>query len=185
METRKIILFSLVLFSINLYSQTKKGYYVTNNNDTINCLFQSSTLLFSDKLDISVFHGPIRVIENGVKKKYKPLEIKSFTVYDTDDKQYKFGSFADEKRYFVNILIEGCLTLCNLFSAHPYDHSYSPQPAFIKDGKIYRISIFNKKRTIENLISDFPELQEEWIKGKYSKSGLEEIAKDYNVRKCN
>lgn len=182
---KKIILFSLMLFSINSYSQTKKGYYVTNNNDTINCMFVTTQMLFKDQLDISGLHGRITVIENDIKKKFRPHEIKSFTVYDNDNKQYKFGSFAEEEKYFVNILVDGCLTLGNLYAFHPYDHAYSPQPAFIKDGKIYRINIFNEKKTIEKLISDSPRLLEKWIKGEFKKSGYEQIAKEYNENMCN
>ena len=183
---KKIILFCLVLFSINLYSQTRKGYYVTNNNDTINCIFETSTLLFSQKLDISALHGPINVIVNGEKKKFKPHEIKSFTVYDTNDKQYKFGSFDAEKRYFVHIFVEGRITLCHLYSAHPYDHSYFPITALIKDGKIYKLNLFNVKQTVDDLISDSPELSEDWMNRKsHSISTLEALVKDYNSRKFN
>lgn len=181
---KQIILFGFMLLAINSYSQTKNGYYVTNNNDTIKCEFMTSSMLFSDDIDISVFHGPITVIENGVKKKFKPHEIKSFTVFENENKKHKFGSFSEEKKYFVNILVDGCLTLGNLYSFHPYDHSYYPLSAFIKDGIIYRINLLNSKKIIEKLISDSPKIHTKWMNKEYKKSGIEQLAKDYNEDMC-
>jgi len=179
---KKILLIGFVLLSFNLFSQTIKGFYVTNSNDTINCMFVKPLSFFGNKLDVSALYGPITVIENGVKKKYKPHEIKSFTVYDTNDVKYLFGSFDDEKRYFVNILIEGRLSLCNVYSTHPYDHSFWPIQAMVKDGKIVRLNVFTMHRKIGELLADCPELQKEWLEGhKYKSNDKEAIVNDYNT----
>jgi len=179
---KKIILIGFVLLSINLVSQTKNGFYITNANDTINCLFVTPKTFFGNKLDVSALYGPITVIENGVKKKFKHHEIKSFTLYDTKDIKYKFGSFKDEKRCFVNILVEGRLSLCNVYSTNSYDHSFSPIQALVKDEKMYRLNIFNIRRIIGELISDCPELNKDWLEGqKYKTKDLEVIVKVYNT----
>ena len=181
---KRILLIGFVLLSFNLFSQTLKGFYVTNTNDTVNCTVVKPLSFFGNKLDVSALYGPLTVIENGVKKKFKHHEIKSFTVYDAD-KKYVFGSFVDEKRCFANILIEGRLSLCNVYSTHPYDHSFSPIEAMVKDGKMYRLNIFNRHRTIGELIADCPELYTEWLAGnKYKKSDTEAIVQAYNTCKA-
>jgi len=179
---KTIILIGFVLLSFNLFSQTNNGYYVTNTNDTIKCQVETKRTPFSQKMNISELYLRVLVIENGVHKKFKAHEIKSFTVYDTNDKEYKFASVAGVKEYFVNVLVEGTLSLYNLYSTDTFDLSFSPIEVMIKEGEIYYLNIGNPQQKIGELIYDSPELKKEWIAGhKYKSNDKAELVKDYNI----
>lgn len=183
---KKTFLFTFVLLSFNLIAQVTQlndGFYVTNNNDTIKCQFKTHRAIIGKKIDYVDLFFEISIVENGVNKKFKPLEIKSFTVYDIKDTKYKFGSYINEI-HFVNILIEGCLTLGNAYSYHRYDYSYIPVTAIIKDGIVYRIIGKNKENNIRSIISDSPEILEKWTNNEYKKTGIEQLVKDYNENMC-
>lgn len=183
---KKTFLICFVLLSFNLVSQVTQlndGYYVTNNNDTIKCKFKAKRASIGKKINFVNLFFDISVIENGINKNFKPHEVKSFTVYDIKDTKYKFGSYINEI-LFVNILIEGCLTLGNVYSYHRYDYSYIPITAIIKDGLVYRISSYNKKKTIEKLISDSPKILKKWTNKEYKSSDIEQLVKDYNEDMC-
>jgi hypothetical protein len=168
-----------MFLTFNLYSQTKEGFYVTNSLDTVKCKIELPT--YNGKLDFYAFYGSVKVDIDGVKKKYKPKKIQSFTVYNIDSVNYKFMSFETE-RYFVNVLVEGGLTLCKVYNPHPYDHSPGFVYALIKNNKIKHLNLFNTHGAVGKLISDYPGLYKDWaVDKKYSTSDLVEVVKAYNA----
>ena len=186
MKTIKIFLLCFFFLSTNLFSQVRKGYYVTNNNDTIKCSFKVSNQIFHDRVDVASLHGTIMIIENGVTKKYKPHEIKLFNVIDIDSVEYKFKSF-DTEKLFVHVFIEGRITLCHIYGFHPYDHGYMPYLAFFKDKKFYTILMFNEKKILKEILADNPEVLNDYLNGKYknNKKYYENIVIDYNKKFSN
>ena len=121
------------------------------------------------------------LIENDVTKRFKPHEIKSFTVYDIKDRKYKYASYIGED-WFVVILEEGKISIGNVYSYNPMSLSFSTITTLIKNEKVYRLNIPKRKQFIGELISDYPELQKEWLYGKgYKSSNIDKLIKDYNA----
>jgi len=176
---KQTILISLIFLSFNLYSQTKDGFYVTNSLDTVQCKIELPT--FFGKTDFYSLYGSVKVNIDGVTKRYKPKQIQSFTVYNIDSVNYKFMSFETE-RYFVNVLVEGGLTLCEVYNPNPYDHSPGSVYALIKNNKIKYLNLFNTRSEVGKLISDYPELYKDWaVDKKYSIKDIVAVVKAYNA----
>jgi len=178
---KTLLLTVLGFLPVFIYAQLKPAYYVTNTNDTIKCRIVALENFWGTKTDPSAFHGRITVEEEGVEKKFKAHQIKSFTVFDSDELTYKYVSLPEDRKYFVRVLVEGSLTLYHFYSFHPYDKSYSPISVFLKGGKQYRVIPISYKKTIEKMISDKTEIYTKWKAGAYKKSSFEEITRDYNA----
>ncbi|HRZ96521.1 MAG TPA: hypothetical protein P5084_03115 [Paludibacter sp.] len=181
---KALLIIVLGFFPVLIFAQLKPAYYVTNSYDTVKCQIVALKDFWGKKTDPAAFHGRITVEENGVKKKFKPHEIKSFTVFDSDKLTFKYVSLPEDKKYFVRMVVEGGdLTLYNFYSFHPYDKSYSPISVFVKEGKQYRVIPIKYKKTIESMISDKPEIYAKWKGGEYKNSTFEKITLDYNAAK--
>ena len=169
---KRTILICFVLLSFNLVAQVAQlndGFYVTNNNDTINCKIKTHRGMVGKGINVMELVCGISVIQNEVSKSFKAHEIKSFTVYDIKDRKYKFASYRGED-CFVKILEEGHISIGNVYSYNPLSLSFSTITTLMKNEKVYRLSISNRKQIIGELISDYPELQKEWLSGKNYKS---------------
>ncbi len=181
---KRTFLICFVLLSFNLVAQVAQlndGFYVTNNNDTINCKIQTHRGMVGKGINSFELIDGVSVIENGVSKRFKPHEIKSFTVYDIKDKKYKYASYIGED-YFVIILEEGRISIGNVYSYNPLSLSFSTITTLIKNEKVYRLNIPKRKPIIGDLISDYPELQKEWLYGKsYKLRDIDKLIKDYNA----
>jgi hypothetical protein len=181
---KKTFLICFVLLSFNLVAQVAQlndGFYVTNNNDTITCKIKTHRAMVGKGIDVMELVCDISVVENGVNKRFNAREIKSFTVYDIKDKKYKFASYKGED-CFVRILEEGHISIGYVYSFNPINLSFSTITTLIKNEKVYRLNISNRKQIIGELIADFPELQKEWLFGKnYKSNDIERLIKDYNV----
>lgn len=181
---KKTILLSFILLSFNLVAQVAQlndGFYVSNDNDTIICKFNTHRAIVGRGIDVMELVCNISVIENGVNKRFKAHEIKSFTVYDIKDRKYTFASYTGED-CFVKILEEGHISIGNVYSYNPFSLSISTLTTLIKNGKVYRLNISNRKQIIGELISDYPELQKEWLYGKnYKSKDFDKLINDYNV----
>lgn len=181
---KRTFLICFVLLSFNLVAQVAQlndGFYVTNNNDTINCKIKTHRGMVGKGINFFELIDGVSVVENGVSKRFKPHEIKSFTVYDIKDKKYKYTSYIGED-YFVIILEEGRISIGNVYSYNPMSLNFSTITTLIKDEKVYRLNIPKRKQIIGELISDYPELQKEWLYGKsYKLSNIDKLIKDYNA----
>jgi hypothetical protein len=162
-------------------AQLNDGFYVTNNNDTVNCKIKTHRGMVGKGINFFELIDGVSVIENGVSKRFKPHEIKSFTVYDIKDKKYKYDSYIGED-YFVIILEEGQISIGNVYSYNPLSLSFSTITTLIKNEKVYRLNTPDRKQIIGELISDYPDLQKQWLYGKnYKSSEIDKLIKDYNV----
>lgn len=180
---KRTFLICFVLLSFNLVAQVAQlndGFYVTNNNDTINCKIKTHRGMIGKGINSFELIDGVTVIESDVTKRFKPHEIKSFTVYDIKDKKYKYTSYIGEDR-FVVILEEGKISIGNVYSYNPMSLSFSTITTLIKNEKVYRLNTPKRKQIIGELISDYPELQKEWLYGKGDKLSIDKLIKDYNA----
>ena len=181
---KRTFLICFVLLSFNLVAQVAQlndGFYVTNNNDTINCKIKTHRGMIGKGIDFFELIGGVSVIENGVSKSFKPHEIKSFTVFDIKDKKYKYASYIGED-CFVIILEEGLISIGNVYSYNPLSLSFTTITTLIKNEKVYRLNMPKRKQFIGELISDCPELQNKWLDGKsYKLNNVDKLIKDYNA----
>lgn len=180
---KRTFLIILVLLTFNLYSQTKDGFYISNSLDTVKCKIELPTAF--GKTDFYAFYGSVKVDIAGVNKRFKPKQIQSFTVYNIDNINYKFMSFKTE-RFFLNVLEEGYLTLCNAYNPNPYDGSGGTVYAIIKDDKIKYLNLLNTRSVVGKLISDYPQLFKDWsVDKKYELKDILIVIKEYNSFKKN
>jgi hypothetical protein len=182
---RTLLVFLLSLSPILFFAQYKSGFYVTNTNDTVKCSILTQLDFWGKGLDYRALHGRLTIEEDGVKKKFKAHEIKSFEFYDsyaTGSKKelVKFVSMPLDRKLFVRVLNEGEMSLYHVYSYHPYDKSYSPIEYIIKDGVTHKIIPISYKKIIERLISDNPAIYEKWKNGGYKKASTSDIVMDYN-----
>lgn len=181
---KRTFLICFVLLSFNLVAQVAQlndGFYVTNNNDTINCKIKTHRGMIGKGINFFELIDGVSVIENGVSTRFKPHEIKSFTVYDIKDKKYKYASYIGED-WFVVILEEGQISIGNVYSYNLLSLSFSTITTLIKNEKVYRLNAPNRKQIIGELISDYPDLQKQWLYEKnYKSSDIDKLIKDYNV----
>lgn len=180
---KTLLLTVLGFLPVFIYAQLKPAYYVTNTNDTVKCSIVAFKDFWGKNTDPGAFHGRITVEEEGVRKKFKAHQIKSFTVFDSDELKFKYVSLPEDKKFFVRVLVEGSLSLYHFYSFHPYDKSYSPISVFVKDGNQFRVIPISYKKTIVKMISDKPEIFAKWEAGAYKKSSFEDITRDYNASK--
>lgn len=181
---KRTFLICFVLISFNLVAQVAQlndGFYVANNNDTINCKIKTHRGMIGKGIDFFELISGVSVIENGVSKRFKPHEIKSFTVYDIKNKIYKYASCIGED-CFVIILEEGQISIGNVYSYNVVSFSFSTITTLIKNGKVYRLNVPKSKQIIGELISDYPDLQKQWQYGEnYKLSNIDKLIKDYNA----
>ncbi|MCG9791027.1 hypothetical protein [Flavobacterium algicola] len=157
----KLLLFSLFLMT-NAFSQS--NYYISKSNDTIRCEIIWFT---SKKLKVNV---------NGEDKKFSPKDIMSFNFRGN-----KFVSLMNDYNNFYKEIISGKLSFYNVFGNNAYDGSSIIFPIMVKDDKIVWLNVINPKERIAKLISDCPELYNEWVEGsKYSLKEKEAIVNAYN-----
>lgn len=181
---KNYLILLITIWSLQSFSQTS-DYYISNQGDTVLSKFVTYETP-KGKIVPSLFAKGIKVLENGEKRKLKPNTIKSFTITDTQGNTYKFVSLkADNNNFYVEI-IEGKISLYNTFGSHPYDGSTSTFQVMVKNDKISHLNVINPKNRIGELISDCPQLYNEWIaKEKYNKKDNEAIVTAYNNCKAD
>jgi hypothetical protein len=181
-----LIVFVIIILSSNIYGQNYKGYYVTIKNDTIKCDFDIFVNLFdSKKFDPQTVRNKIKIINNsGDKLKFKPNEIKSFFISNTNSGVYKFVSIADHN-YFYHEIIKGKLSYYKVYlnnSGGALGSLISEQLYLLKEGKLIEINPLNLRKGLSKQIEDCPDLNQKWIDSdKYYKlNEFEEVVKLYN-----
>jgi len=180
---KNVLLLTFIFLTLNATSQTriKDGSYVTTSGDTIVCKIVTTPTIMGD-INFSPLAKRVTIIQNDEKIKFKPHEIKSFIVVDDKGVTHKFVSLAGDETRFYNEVINGRLSLYNLYSNHPYDGSMSILPIMVKDEKIVFLNVINPRQRIGDLISDCPDLYKEWTEGdKYSPKNKEAIVRAYNA----
>ncbi|QBO58740.1 hypothetical protein [Chryseobacterium salivictor] len=157
-----------IFCSCFIFSQKFGEYYVTNNNDTIKC----------DILKHS--YERLIVLENGQKKKYKPHEIKLFSVFV--GAPVKYVSLLNNKNQFYVERIKGKLSLYHIDDWDFYTKSIVLANVLVKDNKIIKLrSNTSNRNTISKLISDCPTVLEDWNnKEKYPTENIERVIESYN-----
>ena len=164
---RFFLLIAFIFPSVGSICQSSNDYYVTNANDTMFCEI------------VQMSSKRVVVVKNGEKKKFKPNDIKFFTI--KGDKDYKIVSLANDNNNFYREVINGKLSLYHVYTNHPYDRSAAVLPVMVKNGKIVYLNVVNPRKRIGHLIADCPDLYKEWIDGnKYSINDKEAIVNAYN-----
>ncbi|HLV23376.1 MAG TPA: hypothetical protein VKY36_01175 [Moheibacter sp.] len=108
----KYLLFlNIVLFSTLLFGKKFDGYYITNENDTIEAQIRIEVNFIDPSIiKISTIKQKVSVFVNGKKKRFKPFEIKEFHIYEQGGitfKPIKLG----KKSIFAKVEVEGALSV--------------------------------------------------------------------------
>ena len=155
------ILFLLLLISSSIRAEEFSGYYITNNLDTINCVF----VLQKKHIDFYDFSSVTKTVllrDHEGTKKFKPHEIICFLINMPDKEIYKFVSLKEDKKQFFHEIIRGKISLYKTYSRHPYDRSLAIIPVAHKDNKLVYLNVANRKQRVSNLLEDNPIILEKW-----------------------
>jgi hypothetical protein len=182
-----IVLFFLIGFHVN--AKEFSGFYVTLEQDTIECKFKVSVNLFNNKLLNQLsFRKRIKVIdEQGLIKKIKPTEVLSFQIDDTSEGSETYVPLeVDGKMWFVRLVQEGALSLYEYFYPHGYDGSVMISYVLKQEGKeSARIPAISwRKKLLKYLGQDdwmVKELEQEGVKYKH----IPDLVANYNLKTVN
>lgn len=158
-----------LLFTTFIFSQKFGEYYVTNNNDTIKCDI------------IKHSHSRVIILENGQKKKFKPHEIKLYSVFV--GAHVKYVSLLNNKNQFFIERIKGRLSLYHIDDWDFYSKSIVLRNALVKDNNniIYLKNKNSNRKTISSLIADCPTVLTDWNDiEKYPTENFERVIESYN-----
>lgn len=187
---KKIVFIGLFLIvKFNSYSQRIEGYVVTNSNDTIKCKFFvtpnmfNRTIIYKDELCLL---KKLKILTNsGEKKKYRANELKSFFVTGTSEGDFKFVSLnEDNYNHFYHEVIKGKISYYRLYKG--VDGTKFNE-YIIKSNLMFKLGIFNTRKTLGEQIKDYPELYEKWMDSNnfYTIDKLDEVIKLYNEHFIN
>lgn len=183
---KRVFFFIAICFYIKNYSQNFKGYYVTNQLDTINCVFEINEVLFDrNKFDPQTVRNNIRINkENNQSLKFKPNDILSFFIENANSKNYKFVSIPNHN-YFYHEIIKGKLSYYKVYlnNSGGVLGSLASQSLYLfKDEKLTEINPLNLRKGLSKQIIDYPELHEKWNNSNkyYRLDQFEEVIKLYN-----
>jgi hypothetical protein len=171
-------LFLTVSITTNSFGQFHKGFLITKNNDTVTCeIFATS--YFNNELNLSSLTKSIVTKNNGERQKYKPIDITGFSITCPVRGKLYFASIPQDKNNFFQVLTSGRISLYNLHISH-LDGSGYPAPILHKNDKLVYLNVINRKKRVENLISDYPRLCEDWKNNKYGFNEINEVVLEYN-----
>lgn len=108
----KALLFIFSLFiSIFLWGKQFDGYYITNENDTIEAKIRIEVNMFDNSLirNSSIRTG-VTVFVNEEKRKFKPFEIKEFYIYEQGGISFKPVKLG-RTSLFAQVQTEGSLSV--------------------------------------------------------------------------
>lgn len=101
-------LFILFIFLVtDLYSQNKKDYIISANNDTITCKINVPKEILGNVSFNRLYRSVTVIDDKGIKKKFKPSDLKEFHFF-LNSRAYHFYSKPVGKGY--NLFLEGLIT---------------------------------------------------------------------------
>jgi hypothetical protein len=181
-----IFVFISLLVNLNFYGQDYKGYYITKQNDTIKCGFDIFVNIFdSHKFDPQTVRNKIKIIDaNGEMLKFKPNEINSFFILQTNSGDYKFVSIANHN-YFYHEIIKGKLSYYKVYlnnSGGALGKLASERLYLYKNENLIEIDPLFLRKGLSKQIEDYSELHKKWIDSNnyYELNKFEEVIKLYN-----
>lgn len=182
----KILVF-FFLISTSANAKEFHGYYVTNDSDTVQCVFDLQKK-HKDFYDFSMVTKTIHLADVQGAKKFKPLEIVCFVINIPEEGEYKFISLEEDTKQFYQEIIKGKISLYKSYSRHSYDGSLAIIPVARKDKKLVYLNVANRKQRIGNLLADNIQLSERWKATKsnnwsaswFDTTEIEEYIRAYN-----
>lgn len=124
-----LIIFSLCIFQ-SLQAKEFSGYYISLNNDTIECSFDVKVNMFRSKLvnQLSFRKGVKVISKEGKQTKFKPNQIKGFRIQGTSNGAEDYIPMKVKgKMWFVRLHQIGTIELYEFFYPHGYDWSCQSQ----------------------------------------------------------
>lgn len=170
--------FIIIFLSCNLYAQFHEGFVITTENDTIDCEIFSSSY-FSGDLNLSSLTNGIITQKDGNKMKYKPNEIKEFSINSLTLGRLSFISIPEDTKKFFQVIVKGRLSFFYLHVKSSDGSGYAV-PVLKKNGKLVYLNVVNRNKRVEDLITDYPELLHDWKENKYSFDELDQLVLVYN-----
>jgi len=157
----KKIFFLLLLISSSLKAEEFSGYYVTNDLDTVRCVFVLQKK-HKDFYDFSMVTKTVILRDHEGVKKLKPREIICFAINILNEATYKFVSLKEDKKQFFHEIINGKISLYKIYLRHPYDGSLAIIPIAHKNNELVYLNVANRKQRISNLLKDNPVVLAKW-----------------------
>lgn len=165
-----------MLNGVNSFGQFYKGKIINNNGDTISCEIYLPSYLNGQLCYSSLTKTIATITGEGNIKKYRPVEIKKAEIEITNNKKLIFASIPEDRKEFFQENVVGKLSYLTLHISH----SGFPAPILRKAGKLIYLNVINKRERVADLISDCPELYDDWVNRKYDFSQLGKIVEMYN-----
>lgn len=152
-----IILTLFLLQPLYCFSKESQGFYVTNNHDTIQAVFDIGYISQYQTLNCTL-RNKVKVIKrDGNNLIIKPNEIKSFTVYNEFGNSFLFESIEYKgKRIFAEVIKKG-----KNISLYYYDEPGHRDldeifPSYLVKYKNKEIRHCNKKRAFLKYVDNDP-----------------------------
>ncbi|HPI45876.1 MAG TPA: hypothetical protein PLH91_11635 [Tenuifilaceae bacterium] len=176
--TRKIkfILITLFMFYVvNSYGQYHTGFIVNNYGDTLKCdIFLPNYL--NGQINYSTLTKRVTTKTKSGIIQYKPTDIIIAEIQLANNEKLRFASISEDKKHFFQ---ENEIGKLSYFTLHISSSGFAA-PILRKNGKLTYLNVVNKKKRVENLIADYPELCNDWISDKYDFTELRKVVKLYN-----
>ena len=168
---------------MSVHSQKYYGYVVTNLNDTIKCQFIVQTNLFNKNIYYP-YSKNIRIINNnGEKIKFKPNQLKSYSLSGSHVRDYKFVSLKyDNYKSFYDEVQNGKICFYYHYKLNTGGGDPIKTIHVLKNGIFKKISGFSMRKKFGEFIKDYPELYEKW---KNSNKSFDLENMDYVAELCN
>lgn len=178
----KALLFIFSLFtSISLWGKQFDGYYITNENDTIEAKIHIEVNMFDNSIirNSSIRTG-VTVFVNEEKRKFKPFEIKGFHIYDQNGISFKPIKIG-KNTLFAQVKVEGKLSVflygtTNLYGGAEYGH------IVVKFLDKEPLVLSTKKKLLKYLNNDYFKERFETSSGNWRELIIT-FAEDYNKLK--
>ena len=167
---KKLLLFYFIIVGLPVSAQKFQGYYVTNSSDTIECNINLTANIFrKDILNFKDVSKVVRLVDTEGKKKFKPLKIASFVIFNPNGETYKFVSLPEDKTFFFHEIIKGRISLYKAYSTNPYDKSQVNLIYIYKGNSLVPLNILNRKKRVSSFLEDNHEIA---VKKKGGKSAV-------------
>jgi len=178
---------AVLLFLIAMTSQARifDGYYVTKNNDTVQCQIKVRVNMFNnDLVDPLSYRKSISIIEkNGVKKRFKPFQIESLTIEHPNSEYSNIICIPislNGRGWFVRAVDLGEINIYKMY----YPDSYSAYRSLLvlqtesQEPKQITNPGFRKK--VLNYLNNDPFFVEKFQDRAYKYDTLTDLVKEYN-----
>jgi hypothetical protein len=152
-KIRFILITFLMFYVVNSFGQYYTGFIVNNSGDILECdIFLPKYL--NGQINYSTLTKRVTTKTEAGMIKYKPTDIIIAEIQLANNDKLRFVSIPEDKKQFFQ---ENAIGKLSYFTLHISSSGFAA-PILRKNGKLTYLNVVNKKKRVENLIADYPEL---------------------------